>query len=320
MLNSSQIYRNAFQIPMEYVGERLDRVLAILLPGHSRTRIQQWITAGYIQVNGAQRIAKDKVSGGETIEIDAPYEIPHPEWLSETEDTALPLNIVFADSDIIVVNKPANWVVHPAAGHHSGTLVNVLLGKYPELQNLPRAGIVHRLDKDTTGLMVVARSLTAHTRLVKQLQARTVTRIYEALVWGHLVAGNTINAPMDRHPKDRKRMALVSSGKPAITHYRVLKKFQHCTLLQVRLETGRTHQIRVHMASIQHPIVGDHMYGGRSRFPKNTTAEIRTLLNQFPRQALHAKTLALAHPTTGEILSWDAPLPIDMQDLLSTLP
>jgi len=288
-------------ISTDQAGCRLDQALAQLFPEYSRERLKTWLLAGQCQVNGAILRPKDRVEGGESVEINAALQ-EEVEWLAEK----LPLEVVYADEDIIIINKAANVVVHPAAGNRAGTLVNALLSYAPELSQVPRAGIVHRLDKDTTGLLVVARNLSAHTSLVEQLQARTMSREYETVVHGIFLAGDTIDQPIGRHPHDRKKMAVVADGKPAITHYRVLQRFAKHTHLQVQLETGRTHQIRVHMAYVKHPIVGDKTYG-------------RRIQHNFPRQALHARRLTLEHPRTGEEMSWEAPLPADMCELLAEL-
>ena len=226
---------------------------------------------------------------------------------------------MYEDEHLLVINKPAGLVVHPAAGHADGTLVNALLNHAPEVENLPRAGIVHRLDKDTSGIMVVARSLIAHTSLVDQLQTRTMGREYEAIVVGTLTGGSTVDAPIGRHPRERKKMAVVPTGKPAVTHYRLVERFAAHTHVRCKLESGRTHQIRVHMAHVKHPLVGDPQYGGRLRLPKGTTDELRDVLASFQRQALHARQLTLEHPQTGEILTWEVPLPDDIEGLLAAL-
>lgn len=288
-------------IPLECSGARLDQALAQLFPEYSRERLKSWLLSGQCHVNGVILRPKDKILGGEEVIINAQLE-QEVVWQAEN----LPLDIIYADEDILIINKPINMVVHPAAGNRAGTLVNALLNYAPELQHVPRAGIVHRLDKDTSGLLVVARNLTAHTSLIEQLQARSFTRIYETVVHGIFLAGSTIDQPIGRHPKDRKRMAVVADGKTAITHYRVLNRFKKHTHLQVQLETGRTHQIRVHMAHVKHPIVGDRVYAGRVQ-------------HNFPRQALHARCLGLTHPTTGEYMEWEVELPADMQGLLADL-
>lgn len=301
MQNTSNNTALKATIAPECAGLRLDQALAQLFPEYSRERLKGWVLDGQCQVDGQQLRPRDKVVGGEEIVINATMQ---QETTWQAED--LPLNIVYEDEDILVINKDAGIVVHPAAGNYAGTLVNALLNYAPELQNIPRAGIVHRLDKDTSGLLVVARTLTAHASLVDQLHERSVKRIYATVVHGVCVAGSTIDAPIARHPRDRKLMAVNEAGREAITHYRVLQKFAKHTYLQVQLETGRTHQIRVHMAYIKHPLVGDHVYANRKQ-------------HNFPRQALHAKSLSLIHPSTGEELSWEIPLPTDIQTLLGQL-
>ena len=267
-----------------------------------------------MQVNGQQQVPKQKLLGGETLTVDVHLE-PEGDWQAEN----IPLNIVHEDDHIIVVNKPTNFVVHPAAGNRSGTLLNALLYHCPQLESVPRAGIVHRLDKDTTGLMVVAKSLQAHTHLVSQLQARTVKREYEAVVNGVMTGGGIVNQPIGRHPGQRTKMAVISDGKEARTHYSLIKRFEGHTHVRLRLETGRTHQIRVHMAHIRFPIVGDDTYSGRFRIHKGTSVELRETVQNFGRQALHARELGLIHPATGELVSWASELPDDMQSLLAVL-
>lgn len=304
----------AARIPETAAGQRLDQVLAELFPDYSRSRLQQWIRAGAVQVDGAQRKGKERVLGGERVVIAAELE----------EDTGviaqdIALDLVYEDQDLLVLDKPAGLVVHPAAGNPDGTLQNALLHYDPALATVPRAGIVHRLDKDTSGLLVVARNLTAHTALVAQLQARSVRREYLAVVWGLLIAGGTVDAPIGRHHTDRKRMAVTSFGKPAITHYRIEARYRAHTLVRVNLETGRTHQIRVHMAHIRHPLLGDPVYGGRPRVPAGMSAAARAAVQDFKRQALHATRLSLRHPASGEIMEWHSPLPADMVALIAAL-
>ncbi|MCG5515050.1 MULTISPECIES: 23S rRNA pseudouridine(1911/1915/1917) synthase RluD [unclassified Ectothiorhodospira] len=301
-------------IPTDLAGKRLDAVLARLFTDYSRGRIQQWIEAGWVRVDGVAPRIRDKAAEGALVEVRACLDAP-----GEDAPQDLPLEIVHEDDCLIVIHKPVGLVVHPAAGHPRGTLVNALLHHAPELTHLPRAGIVHRLDKDTSGLLVVARTLEAHTDLVRQLQARTVGREYLALVQGEMVAGGTVDEPIGRHPVDRKRMAVVSGGRPAVTHYRVEERLEGFTLLRVGLETGRTHQIRVHMAHLRHPIVGDPVYGGRLRLPAGLPDGAIETIQGFRRQALHATRLTLVHPGNGDTVSWEAPLPQDMADLLACL-
>jgi len=298
----------------EHCGRRLDQVASELFSDFSRARLQQWIKGGQLQVNGQQQVPKQKLLGGETLTVDVHLE-PEGDWQAEN----IPLNIVHEDDHIIVVNKPTNFVVHPAAGNRSGTLLNALLYHCPQLESVPRAGIVHRLDKDTTGLMVVAKSLQAHTHLVSQLQARTVKREYEAVVNGVMTGGGIVNQPIGRHPGQRTKMAVISDGKEARTHYSLIERFEGHTHVRLRLETGRTHQIRVHMAHIRFPIVGDDTYSGRFRIHKGTSVELREAVQNFGRQALHARELGLIHPATGELVSWASELPDDMQSLLAVL-
>jgi 23S rRNA pseudouridine1911/1915/1917 synthase len=317
LLNESEsLSRKQLQgvIPPEMAGRRLDQALAELFPEYSRSRLKQWIDEGNVRVGGKVLRPKDKVAGGEAVEVTAVVE---PEERFQAE--AIPLNILYEDGAILVIDKPADFVVHPAAGNWEGTLLNALLHHAPELAVVPRAGIVHRIDKDTTGLLVVARTLEAQTALVEQLQERSVSREYEAICNGVMTAGGTVDAPIDRHPVDRKRMAVVGGGKPAVTHYRVAERFRAHTHVRVKLETGRTHQIRVHLAHIHFPLVGDPVYGGRLRLPKGASEELRDALQHFPRQALHAARLALVHPVTGETMEWSSPLPQDMERLLALL-
>jgi 23S rRNA pseudouridine1911/1915/1917 synthase len=303
-----------FVIEMDQSNTRLDQALAELMPDFSRSRLQQWIKQGAVTVNGKVLKPKEKVKVNDLIEVSAELEAQG-EWLPED----IPLDIVYEDDDIIVINKPAGLVVHPAAGNYSGTLVNALLHHQSNLENVPRAGIVHRLDKETTGLMVVAKTLQAHAHIVNQLQARTMGREYEAVVSGVMTGGGTVDEPIARHPKDRKKMTVTPFGKTAITHYRLVKKYSNHTHIRVKLETGRTHQIRVHMAHINHALVGDQVYAGRFRIPPGITEEFKQTLRSFRRQALHAKKLTLTHPETLEEMSWEVPLPDDLVSLLAAI-
>ena len=302
------------EIPAELDGKRLDQAMAVLFQDFSRSRLQQWIREGQVQVDSQVMRPKDKVYAGQQVTLQATL-APEGDW--EAQD--IPLPIVYEDAHLLVINKPAGLVVHPAAGNASGTMLNALLHHAPQLENLPRAGIVHRLDKETSGLLVVAKDLTTHKELVAQLQAREFEREYQAIVVGVMTAGGTVDAPIGRHPVQRKRMAVVERGKPAVTHYRVLERFRAHSLIRVNLETGRTHQIRVHMAYVHYPLVGDPVYGGRLKLPRGCTSELAEALRQFRRQALHAAGLGIVHPHTGEHLTWQAPLPADMQALLETL-
>jgi len=314
--NSADSLRRHLQaeVPLEMAGARLDQALAELFPDFSRSRLQQWVKAGNVLVDGKQLRPKDKLVGGESIELDVQLEAE-----SEFVPEPIPLDIVYQDEALIVINKPAGLVVHPAAGNWQGTLLNALLHHDPAIAAVPRAGIVHRLDKETTGLLVVARTLEAQTALVEQLQARAFTREYDAVVTGVLTGGGTVDEPIGRHPVDRKRMAVVRNGKPAVTHYRLAERFRAHTHIKVQLETGRTHQIRVHMAYRHYPLVGDPVYGGRLRIPPACSPELEQMLRRFPRQALHASRLGLTHPVSGEYMEWCVELPEDMQQLLAVL-
>ena len=310
----SQSIRLSLSIPEHLNGRRLDQALAELVPEYSRSRLQQWIRGGQVMLDDRVPGVRERLRGGETVRIDARITA---EGVDAPE--AIPLELVHEDDHLLVINKPPGLVVHPAAGNPSGTLLNALLHHDPRLATLPRAGIVHRLDKDTSGLMVVARSLVAHRRLVEALQERNITREYLAVVNGVLTAGGRVDAPIGRHPVDRKRMAVVAGGREAITHYRVITRFRAHTLVRVRLETGRTHQIRVHMASIQSPVLGDPLYGGRLRLPRGAGDVLRNVLRDFRRQALHAERLELVHPASGKLMAWQAPLPPDMEFLVNAL-
>ena len=297
----------AVAIPPNCAGLRLDTALARMFPEHSRSRLQGWLKDGMIRVDGEHADAKRKIQGGERITCAI---LPAPTLENAAED--IPLPIVFEDAALIVIDKPAGLVVHPGNGNATGTLMNALLHHAPELAGVPRAGIVHRLDKETSGLMVVAKTLTAQTDLVRQLQARTVKRHYLALAHGKVSTSGTVDAPLGRHPVQRTKMAVVKQGgKAARTHYFPVEHFDNCTLVECRLETGRTHQIRVHMANIKHPLVGDPAYG--------KTKCGNPLLDAFPRQALHAFRLALGHPDTHQEMSWEGPLPGDFATLLEQL-
>jgi len=301
-------------VPDSAAGRRFDAVLAELFPDYSRSRLATWIKSGDARLNGREVRPRDPVQGGESVELTVVLDI---QTRAEAEDIAL--DVLYEDADVIVLDKPAGLVVHPGAGNHAGTLVNALLHRDPGLATLPRAGIVHRLDKDTSGVMVVARTLPAHTSLVEQLSAREVHRQYLAVVVGALVSGGTANAPIDRHPRDRLRMAVREDGRDAVTHYRLRERFRAHTLLECRLETGRTHQIRVHMAHLKHPIVGDPLYGGPLKLPKGATDGLVEALRGFKRQALHAETLEFVHPVSGEPIRCTAPVPADLRHLIAEL-
>lgn len=296
-------------------GKRLDLALSETFEEYSRSRIQDWVKQGFVKVNEQVITSnKHKMAGFELVEVNAEVEVAG-DWEAE----AIELNIVYEDDDLLVVNKPTGLVVHPGAGNQQGTMVNALLHHVPQLQNLPRAGIIHRLDKETTGLLVVAKTIGAHTSLVDQLQKREFTREYDALVNRVMVSGNSIDAPIGRHPTKRTAMAVIPDGRRAITHFRVAEKFLDHTHLKLRLETGRTHQIRVHMSYLKFPIVGDPLYSGRYRVPNRITPELKEILGKFKRQALHASLLGLKHPTTGDYIEWTAPMPADMQKLRDAL-
>ena len=313
--------KTSFEVPIDLAGKRVDQVLAHCLPDYSRSRLQQWLKSGFIEINDRVPKSKEKVVGGETIMVrlnDALGEQVQETW----EAQPIALDIVYEDEFVIVVNKPAGLVVHPGAGNRDGTLVNALLHHAPELVKLPRAGIIHRIDKETTGILVIARNLAAHHQLTKQLQAREFNREYQAIVGGVMTAGGTIDLPIGRHPTQRTKMAVLvdsATAKEAITHYRVEKKYRSHTLINVKLESGRTHQIRVHMSHIKYPIVGDPVYSGRLRIPSKATNEFLDSLRLFKRQALHAKTLGFIHPGTEEYVEWSVDLPQDMLDLISLL-
>lgn len=302
------------KIPEDMAGMRLDQCLAEIFPDYSRSKIQTWIKLGRVKVNHALLKAKDIVDGGEYVELDA-----EAEEVVEYEAEPIPLDIVHEDHSILIINKPAGLVVHPAAGHWQGTLVNALLYHENSLNTLPRAGIVHRLDKDTSGLLMVAKTLQAYHSLTTQLQERSIDREYLALVKGWMTAGGTIDEPIGRHPVDRKKNAIREDGKYAITHYRLEQRFKRHTLVRVKLETGRTHQIRVHMAHIQYPLVGDQVYAGRFQLPANCSEELEQALRGFKRQALHATKLGLQHPETEAYMEWEQCMPADLQNLVTTL-
>ncbi|WP_447926981.1 23S rRNA pseudouridine(1911/1915/1917) synthase RluD [Vreelandella sp. EE27] len=310
----SHIIEATRQVPAALAGARLDQAAAELFSEYSRERLKTWINAGELTVDGAAAKPKAKLHGLEMLHLHTTLE----------DDTRfapqeIALDIVYEDEAIIVLNKPANMVVHPAAGNPDGTLLNALLFHHGALAEIPRAGIVHRLDKDTTGLMMVAKTLTAQTRLVEQLQARSVSRQYDAVVLGKPVSGATVDAPIGRHPKDRKRQAVTASGKPAVTHYRVVERFRAHTHVRCQLETGRTHQIRVHMAHARYPLIGDPLYSGRAKLPPGASEPLKEILREFPRQALHARKLSFIHPITEEPMTFRAALPDELLMLLDYL-
>ena len=302
------------EVPIELAGKRLDQILVATFPDYSRNKLQAWVKAGRVTVNAEQLKAKDRLLGGEELILDA-----EAEEVTEYQAEDIPLDIIYEDDDILIVNKPAGLVVHPGAGNWTGTLQNALLFHLPDAATIPRSGIVHRIDKDTSGLLMVAKTLAAHHSLIEQLQAREIHREYLAITIGRMTGGGTLDEPIGRHPTDRKKFAVRDGGKPAVTHYRVLERFLRNTLLQVKLETGRTHQIRVHMAHLRFPLVGDPTYSGRFQMPKDCGAELEKVLRSFKRQALHAEKLGLIHPRTGEYCEWQLPVPDDMQELLEAL-
>ena len=302
-------------VPLDLEGERLDVVAATLFPEFSRNRLQYWIKQGALRFEGEVMRSRDKVCSGGLIVLEEQLD-EKIDWIAQEID----IDIIMEDDSIIVVNKPAGMVVHPAAGHKDGTLVNALLNHFPQLSKIPRAGIVHRLDQDTTGLLVVAKTLVAHNSLVSQIQERAMERQYCAVCVGVMTGGGTVNQPIGRHPRYRKKMAVAPErGKTAITHYRIARRFKHFSQINVQLETGRTHQIRVHMDHIRHPLVGDVMYGGKNKFIAGTSKKLIKEVNLFNRQALHAQTLSFRHPDTAQIVSFEAPIPSDLSDLLALL-
>jgi len=301
-------------VPDEYAGLRLDRALAQMFPEYSRSRLKEWFLAGAITVEGGPKRPRDAVSGGETVTFQ-----PVAESAVRAEPEPIDLDIVYEDDDLLVVNKPAGLVVHPGAGNPAGTLMNGLLHHVSTLEEVPRAGIIHRLDKDTSGLLLVAKTLTAHTALVRLLAEREISRHYLAVCNGALTGGGVVREPIGRHPVDRKRMSVQQNGKPAVTHYTVKERFRAFTFVNVKLETGRTHQIRVHFAHRRHALVGDQVYGGRLALPKGASDELVQTLRHFKRQALHATRLAFLHPVSGEQIDLTVDPPKDFQMLIETL-
>ena len=302
------------EFPPDFAGKRLDQALAQLLPQYSRSRIQRWIEEGAVLVNGLPVKARDPVVGGETARVEA--RLPEETAIKAEK---LPLDIVHQDAAVIILNKPPGVVVHPGAGNPGKTLQNALLAHDAKLKRVPRAGLVHRIDKDTSGLLVVARTVEAQTALVAELAGHEIEREYLAVCTGAMTGGGTVDKPIDRHRSHRLKFAVRSDGREAVTHYRIEKRFRQHTLARVRLETGRTHQIRVHMEHIGYPIVGDPLYAGRKRYPKGATPELREMLEKFGRQALHAAKLTLTHPKTGKRVTYEAPLPDDMKKLIDML-
>lgn len=305
----------SLNIPLSQAGQRLDQALASLIPDYSRSQLQTWIREGFVTIN-------DVVITKPNVKVNADQHVKIITVLKSRENweaEPIPLNIVYEDEDLIVINKPAGLVVHPGAGNAEHTLVNALLHYDPELNKIPRAGIIHRLDKETSGLLVIARSLTAHHQLTQLLKNHAIKREYEAIVQGVMISGGTIHTAIGRHPQDRKKMAVVKNGRESVTHYRVIDRFRSHTHIRVQLETGRTHQIRVHMAHIRHALVGDPVYKRNISIPGSLSDPLKQCLREFKRQALHAIELQLPHPKTGKMMSWKAPLPEDMKLLLNLL-
>lgn len=301
-------------IPDRLIGQRIDNAIALMLSNYSRSKISSWVKSGDAFINGKTFKSKNKVLGGEIVKLNIKQEKTN-DWVAQD----IPIDVIFEDADIIIVNKPVGLVTHPGSGNWRGTLANALLHYDPLLAKLDRMGIVHRLDKNTSGIMVVARNELAKKNLVEKLQTHSITREYSAIVYGHMISGGTVDAPIGRNSKDRIKQAVTDTGKHAITHYRVIDRFAHHTHIKAILETGRTHQIRVHMSHIGHPLIADTIYGGKVHFPKKANEALKTALKEFKRQALHAKKLTLTHPKTGEEMLCKAPLPQDMQDLLQVL-
>jgi 23S rRNA pseudouridine1911/1915/1917 synthase len=310
----SEFQTHELRLPVQAAGQRLDQALAVALPQYSRARLQRWIRDGAVRLAGKAARTSDRVLGGEQVVVRAEF-TP----IDVVPAEALPLEVVHASDDLLVINKPAGLVVHPGAGNRSHTLQNALLAYDPALARVPRAGLVHRLDKETSGLLIVARTPESHTRLVAALAAREIGREYLALVAGQPTGGGRIDAPIGRHRSQRTRMAVRADGREAVTHYRIEERFAAHALLRVQLETGRTHQIRVHLAHIGLPIVGDATYGGRHRMVGGDAAVLNGVLQRFRRQALHAQRLHLRHPRTARALDFEAPIPTDMEELLSAL-
>ena len=316
-VNSAVVMNSEKQIlavPEELAGLRLDQALARMFPEYSRSRLKEWLLAGAITVDGGSRRPRDAVSGGEVVSLE-----PQAESEVRAAPEPITLDVVYEDDDILVVNKPAGLVVHPGAGNPGGTLMNGLLHHVPALESVPRAGIIHRIDKDTTGLLLIAKTLPAHTALVRQLADREISRQYLAVCYGVLTGGGMIDQPIGRHPGDRTRMSIQQNGKPAVTHYTVIERFRAFTYIKVRLETGRTHQIRVHFAWRRHALVGDQTYGGRLALPAGATEPLIESLRRFKRQALHATRLAFKHPTSGEAIELEVPPPADFEALLAVM-
>ena len=301
-------------IPEKFKGKRLDLALSKLFPEHSRSRIQSWIKAGEVEVNNSKYKQRNVVNSGDIIKINTTLTS-----IDKHQAEHIDLDVIHEDKAIIIINKPAGLVVHPGAGNQKHTLVNALLHFDEKLDVLPRAGIIHRLDKDTTGIMIIARTIESYTYLVNELQKRNIKRNYKAIICGQLVAGGVIENKIGRHPVHRTKMAVTDKGKLATTHYRIIKKFQHYTYLDIQLGTGRTHQIRVHMNNEKHPIIGDPLYGKNTFIKKGINASLREFIKNFKRQALHAYNLEFTHPISKKIISLKAELPDDMNNLINIL-
>lgn len=301
-------------IPAELAGLRLDQALAQMFPEYSRSRLKEWLLAGAITLDGGPKRPRDAVAGGEVVSLR-----PRADVSVRAEPEPISLTVVFEDDDLLLINKPAGLVVHPGAGNPAGTLMNGLLHHAPSLEAVPRAGIIHRIDKDTSGLLLVAKTVTTHTALVRLLADREIERHYVAVCNGVLTGGGTIREPLARHPVDRKRISVRAKGRPAVTHYTVIERFRAHTYISVKLDTGRTHQIRVHFAHRRHALVGDPVYGGRLALPAGASEALIEFLRRFKRQALHAARLAFVHPGSHESLQFEVPPPADFQDLLAVL-
>jgi 23S rRNA pseudouridine1911/1915/1917 synthase len=315
MKNPTALYHEII-VPEDYKNVRLDQALAKIFSQYSRSRLQAWIQAGKVRVEGKLLKPRDKLTGGEKIILETLLE-DCTGWTAAKMD----LSIVYEDEDILVLNKPVGVVVHPGSGNTHNTLANALLDYLPQLSEIPRAGIVHRLDKDTSGLIVIAKTLTAQNEIVSQLQKHDVHREYYAVVIGVLISGGTVNTSIGRHPVHRQKMAVVegNSGKPAVTHYRVVERFRAHTLLKILLETGRTHQIRVHLASKGYPLLGDKIYGARPVLPKEASVELIEAIRHYQHQALHAGKLSFAHPISHKMVYFEAPLPVEMENMIGLL-
>jgi len=314
MTSGADTLHYQIDVPEHMDGRRLDQALAELFPDYSRSRLKQWILSGHARLDGETTVPKVRVRAGQSVSLEAEVSAA-----VEAEPQAIALNVVFEDEHVLVIDKPAGLVVHPGAGNADGTLMNGLLHRYPDIEALPRAGILHRLDKNTTGLLMVAKTVPAHTHLNRALQNREILREYRAVCQDRLTAGGAVDAPIGRHPTQRTKMAVSERGKGAVTHYRVLARFTAHTLLGLRLETGRTHQIRVHMAHARHPLLGDPVYGARLKIPAGMSAERAAVLRGFRRQALHAGRIEFMHPIAAHRVTLESRLPEDFMRLLKAL-